>query len=223
MKVSVIIPTYNEAKTIGWLVKKIRNLAGIGVIVVDDGSTDKTDKIARESGAMVFRNEKNSGKGTALKIAFDYCISDSTLDAVITMDGDGQHNPDEIIPLVEFAKKTGADVVVGNRMGTPREMPFVRRVTNKFMSAVISVLIQEDIPDTQCGFRLLKMSILKNLSLKSSNFEIESEILIQAVRKGYIVKSFPIKTIYSPEISSQINPLIDTARFLKFIFKAMWQ
>ncbi len=220
MKTYVVIPTYNEAKTIGWLVRKIKETAVKDVVVVDDGSIDATYKIARENGAVVLRNERNLGKGTSLKTGFDYCLA-KNCNAVITMDGDGQHSPEEIPRLIDFAESSKADIVVGNRMHHPQGMPYLRFLTNKFMSVVISSLLDQSIPDTQCGLRLLKKEVLKNIRLKSANFEIESEILVQAVRKGFAVQSLPIKAIYHPDIESQINPVIDTLRFFKFIMKTV--
>lgn len=220
MKIYVVIPTYNEAKTIGWLVRKIKETAVKDVVVVDDGSIDATYKIARESGAVVLRNKRNLGKGTSLKTGFDYCLAENC-NAVITMDGDGQHSPEEIPRLIDFAESSKADIVVGNRMHHPQGMPYLRFLTNKFMSVVISSLLGQSIPDTQCGLRLLKKGVLENIRLKSTNFEIESEILIQAVRKGFTVQSLPIRAIYHPDIESQINPVIDTLRFFKFIMKAV--
>jgi glycosyltransferase involved in cell wall biosynthesis len=222
MKVYIVIPTYNEAKTIGWLVKRIKAFPVSEVVVVDDGSLDKTAEIAQRSGATVLCNTKNLGKGKALKAGFDYCLA-SACDAVVTLDGDGQHNPEEIPSLIEYCRREDIDIVVGNRMHFPEDMPWLRLLTNRFMSRVISLLVRQEIPDTQCGLRLLKREVLERLDLQSSNFEIESEILIQAKRKGFRIESLPIKTIYSPDIVSQINPFLDTLRFLKFILKMLWQ
>jgi polyprenyl-phospho-N-acetylgalactosaminyl synthase len=100
-------------------------------------------------------------------------------------------------------------------------MPLVRFLTNRLMSSLISFLCKQSIPDTQCGFRLISKEALKDLKIFSSAYEIETEILMQGAKKGFPIYSVPIRTIYEDE-TSQINPLIDTLRFLKFLFKQLW-
>lgn len=220
MKICVLIPTYNEAKTIGWLIRKIIDKGIKDVVIVDDGSTDSTSKIAEENGAKVLRNSKNLGKGTALRIGFSYCLKND-FDLVITMDGDGQHSPEEIPRFLRFFEETDVDLVIGNRMSSPKGMPLLRFLTNKFMSWILSLMAKQKIPDTQCGFRLIKREVLEKINLRAKNFEIESEMIIGAIRKGFIVSSFPIKTIYFHDSISQINPFVDTFRFFRFVLRTI--
>jgi hypothetical protein len=105
-------------------------------------------------------------------------------------------------------------------MSVRRNMPVVRVLTNKIMSWFISGLCKQKIPDTQCGFRLIKKEVLERLRLTTSKFEIESEILIKASRLGFKIESLPIKSVYIGE-KSHINPFIDTIKFIKFIFKEL--
>lgn len=218
MKICVIIPTYNEAKTIGRLVRELagRNLA---VLAVDDGSSDNTSIIARVAGAEVLRNDLNEGKGASLVKGFNYAI-EKGFDAVITMDGDGQHDVDDIKGFIEFADHNGSAVIVGNRMSAVENMPASRVLTNKFMSWFISRLIGQRVPDSQCGFRLIKKEALEKIKLASRRYEIESEILIRSARSGFKIGSVPVKTIYKGQ-RSQINPLLDTCRFVSFILKEL--
>ena len=216
MKACVIIPTYNEEKNIGALIGKIRG-QGLDIIIVDDGSTDNTAKISRETGAILISHDKNEGKGASLIRGFQYAQNNG-YDAVICMDGDGQHLPEEIPLFLKTANYSDSGVFVGNRMSKTVNMPLVRMLTNKFMSWLISLLVKQKIYDTQCGFRLIKTGVLKKLNLKTSKFEIESELLIQAARLGFKIESVPIKTVYAGE-KSQINPFFDTVRFIKFILK----
>lgn len=214
MKTCVIIPAFNEAQTIGSIVKELR-ARELDVLVIDDGSIDKTAEIAEKLGAVVLRNTTNLGKGRSLSKGFDYALQND-FQAVITMDADGQHSPEEIPSFLKSADDTSSQIVVGNRMQERRNMPFIRVLTNKFMSWLISNIAKQRIPDTQCGFRLIKQEVLKNLCLKTCKFEIETEILLDAAQKGYRITSTPIKSIYSQE-HSHINPFVDTIRFFRYL------
>jgi len=219
MKTCVIIPTYDEAKEIGRLVEAIR-LQNLDVLVIDDGSSDNTSQVARNSGAITLRNEKNQGKGASLIKGFNYALT-YDYDAVITMDGDGQHLPEDIPYFMRLAKYSDSAIFIGNRMQRTRNMPLVRLITNRLMSWVLSCLTKQKIPDTQCGFRLIKTEVLKRIEFVTSKYETESEILIKGSRLGFNIESVPIKTVYSDE-KSQINPLIDTLRFIRLIIRELW-
>ena len=216
MKICVIIPTFNESKEISRLVKEIKG-KNLDVLAVDDGSSDSTAQIASKAGAIVLRNPVNEGKGSCLRKGFKYALEHG-FDAVITIDGDGQHLPEDLPNFVSLAANSKADIFAGNRMSQTRNMPFVRVLTNRFMSWVISILSKQNIPDTQCGFRLIRRNVLEKVELKTSKFETETEILIKASRLGFKIEPVSIKTIYRGE-KSQINPFVDTFRFLKFIIR----
>lgn len=219
MNPCVIIPTYNEAKEIGGLVEEIRQ-QGLDVVVIDDGSSDNTAEIARNHGAIVLRNEVNKGKGASLNSGFDYVLNHD-YDAVITMDGDGQHLPQDIPFFLRLAEYSDNGILIGNRMQRTKAMPPVRFLTNKTMSWFLSYLAKQNIPDTQCGFRLIKKEVLKNLVLVTSKYDTESEILIKGSRLGFKIESVPIKTIYNNE-KSKINPFVDTFRFFRLVFRELW-
>ena len=214
MKACVIIPAYNESQEISGLIQEIKG-QNLDVLVVDDGSTDSTAQIAAGAGAIVLRNIINEGKGACLKKGFKYAQVNN-FDAVITMDGDGQHLPQDLKSFMRVASNSRSDIFAGNRMLETKCMPRIRVITNKFMSWIISILCKQNIPDTQCGFRLIKRGVLDKIELKTSKFETETEILIKASRAGFKIESIPIKTIYRGG-KSQINPFVDTLRFLKFI------
>ncbi len=219
MKIGVVIPTYNEAKVIGGLVSGIQQ-QGLDVVVVDDGSRDNTSKIAKEAGAIVLENKNNRGKGLVLRQGFDYILKNN-YDAVITMDGDGQHHPEDIAYFVQSVNDPDIGMILGNRMYCAKDMPHIRWLTNKFTSKIISWLCKQEIPDSQNGFRFIKREALKNINLYSSKYEIESELIIRISRLGYKIKSIPIRTIYQ-KTKSQINPFFDTFRFIIFILKELW-
>jgi glycosyltransferase involved in cell wall biosynthesis len=215
MKVCVVIPSYNGADAIGRITKRLRQ-QGLEVVVVDDGSQDNTSSVARDNGAIVMRNALNAGKGASLMKGFDYAVRNN-FDAVIAMDGDGQHLPEEAVNFIQAAETEPYALLIGNRMAFTKGMPAIRRLTNQLLSWLISKIIGQYIPDSQCGFRLIKIEALKNIQLKSSRFEIDSEIIIKMWRAGYKIKSVPIKTVYRSEMS-QINPALDSIRFIKFIY-----
>ncbi|MCM8797352.1 MAG: glycosyltransferase family 2 protein [Candidatus Omnitrophica bacterium] len=221
MKVCVVIPTFNESKTIGRLIDDIKALnLNLDILVVDDGSRDDTSDIAIVHGAKVLKNAKNEGKGASLIKGFTYVLQNN-FDAAIAMDGDGQHLAQDLPLFVRRAESSDSQIFVGNRMKAVKNMPLVRILTNRFMSWLISAITKQKISDTQCGFRLIKREALEKIKLSSTKYEIESEILIKCSRLGFKIESVPIKTVYGLEIS-RINPLRDTFRFIAFILKETW-
>lgn len=216
MKTCVLIPTYNESLHIASLIEEIKPYIG-DIVVIDDGSSDATAEIARRHGATVIQNTQNQGKGRSLAIGFQYCMKKG-VEAILTMDGDGQHLPTDIPRFLSAAKNLDAGIILGNRLANPKGMPLVRLITNHCMSWIISKISHQKIPDTQCGFRLMKKKAIESIRLTTSNYETESEILIQAAKNGITILSVPITVVYQGD-TSKINPFIDTVRFLKFILR----
>lgn len=216
MKACVIIPAYNEAGRILSVIQNVKRHHP-DILVIDDGSSDDTFRIAKDSSVQAMLNLNNQGKGASLIKGFKYAL-ENNYDAVITMDADGQHLCEDIPVFLDAARDPAVDIVIGNRMSSVGRMPALRIATNRFMSWLISVICGQDVPDTQCGFRLIKSQVLKSVQLKTSRYETESEILIKAARLGFKIKSVPVKTIYSNQ-KSRINPFINTFRFLRLIFR----
>lgn len=216
MKNCILIPSYNEARTIGAITKELKSRA-LTVYVVDDGSTDRTADIAASQGAVVIAHDKNKGKGASLIEGFDHILK-KDFDAILIMDGDGQHATGDVDKFFDKMAETGADIVIGNRMLDTASMPIARKITNRIMSRIISNMCGQVIPDTQCGFKLVKRNVLESIKFEFSNFEIESEILFKAAKKGFKIESIPIKTVYRDE-TSKIKPIFDTIRFLSFLIK----
>ena len=220
MKIWVVIPAYNEEDNLAGLLQNVKG-KGLSVLAVDDGSIDNTYVVARKWADVALHNIKNLGKGISLRRAISYLFQENHFDYVITMDGDGQHSPEDLTYFIQEGKSSEAVIIIGNRMDQPRRMPIVRVMTNRFMSWLISKLTKQKIPDTQCGFRLIKRDLLEKIRFTTYRFETESEILIQASRLGYKIESIPIKSIYRKE-KSRINPLFDTVRFINFIWRQIW-
>jgi glycosyltransferase involved in cell wall biosynthesis len=216
MKTCVIIPTYNEAKHLGLLLHDIKNYLS-DIIVINDGSSDSTAQVAASCGAVVITHLHNQGKGSSLIKGFAYAL-EAGFDSVLVMDGDGQHRPQDIPKFLAAAQDASRGLIVGNRMHDPRHMPKVRRLTNRIMSWYISRIAGCAIPDSQCGFRLIRKEALLRFNFLTTKFEIETEMFIEASRLGITVVSIPIQSVYQDE-KSHINPFIDTVRFFRYMFR----
>ncbi len=214
-EIAILIPAHNEERKIGGLVAELKK-SYAAVIVVDDGSSDRTSEFARNSGAVVLTHPVCRGKGEALKTGFAYVL-ERGIPAVLTMDGDGQH-PVSDVGNFERAYRINRRYAmwVGKRRIKGTGMPIIRRLTNISMSLVISFISGQWIPDTQCGFRLIKREVLEKIRLCTSHFETESELLIKSGWHGFRISSVPISTLYSDE-KSKINPSRDTIRFFKML------
>jgi glycosyltransferase involved in cell wall biosynthesis len=221
MRVCALIPVYNEASHIREVVKGCLKYVE-AVFVVDDGSADDSAQLAREAGAVVLRHPRNLGKGIALKTGFREILRDATWDGVVVLDGDGQHNPDEIPKFLSSMKQGSYDIVVGNRMKDVRSMPIERTTTNYLSSRILTALTGQKIRDSQCGFRLVKTSVLREVVLKTRKYDTESEMLVEAARKRFRVGNVPIQTIYAGQ-KSNIHPVLDTLRFVRLAIGFLFQ
>ena len=218
--IGVVIPAFNAEKTIGNIVKEllVYGFKKKNIIVVNDGSNDRTDEVVTKLGLSIVMHNKNMGKGAALKHGFDAART-RNFKNVFTLDADGQHKVSEI---KDFLKLKGHyDLIIGLRNNVVN-MPFLRRIVNRMTSLVISLLSKEYVPDVQCGFRYINLKIFNKVRLKTNNYQTESEIVIKAVRNRYRIGFVPISTVYSNE-KSYINPFIDTIRFIKMAIGFLWR
>jgi len=180
--------------------------------VVDDGSEDNTSEVAKSFGVKTLRLEPNQGKGAAMREG----VKEATGDIIIFMDADGQHKPDEIIKLVEPIVKDEADFVIGSRMIKAQgKRPLIRKVSNFLSTFLIRMKVGVDVKDTQSGFRAIKREFLPEI--ESKRYEVETEILIKAVKKGARVKEVPVERIYGIETGH--FRFEDIIRFLQTLMK----
>ncbi len=207
---AVVIPCLNEAATIAGLVRAVRAHLP-AVMVVDDGSTDPTGPCAAQAGAEVLRNELPQGKGAALTRGWQRA-RERGFSWVMSMDGDGQHAAADIPSFLALAERDQASLIVGNRMDCPRGMPWLRRQVNRWMSRRLSRLAGACWPDTQCGFRLMRLGAWSTLSLQTAHFEFDSELLLRFQQAGEKIAFVPVQVIYGKE-NSKISPLRDTWRW----------
>lgn len=213
--VAAVIPAYCEEAHVRAVAERVRAQLD-RVLVVDDGSSDATAARAREGGAEVIVHPDNRGKGEAIKDGLRHWLADPGIKFILVLDADGQHLPEEIGRFFAAAAETPASLYIGTRMSDTREMPFVRRVVNRYMSHRISRVCGQEVPDTQCGYRMIERTLAPHLLGGTSRFDYETEMLFLASRQGFRIASVPISTVYSDEVSS-IHPVRDTLRFLKLM------
>lgn len=219
--IGVVIPAYDAEKTISNVIEELINFGFKrgNIIVVDDGSMDNTYRVSKKYNIEVAKHPKNRGKGAAQKTGFGIAL-EKRLPYILTLDADGQHRIEEVANLIEGAKDS--DVVIGNRMGNLRSMPLLNRLSNRTTSLIVSLFIRKRLRDSQCGFRLIKAELLRDVSLRTSHYQTESELLIKAGERGYKISEVKITTLY-PESISFIHPLLDTLRFITLVLKSFWR
>lgn len=213
--VAAVIPAYGEEAHVRAVAE--RTCAQLDrVLVIDDGSTDATAARAREGGAEVIVHPENRGKGESIKTGLRHWLACDEIEFVLLLDADGQHLPEEIGRFFTAAANGEAGLYVGNRMSDVREMPLVRRAVNRCMSHRVSRVCGQEVPDTQCGYRMIARELAPLLLEGTSRFDYETEMLIVASRRGFRIASVPVSTVYADERSS-IHPVRDTIRFLKLM------
>ncbi|UCD19441.1 MAG: glycosyltransferase family 2 protein [candidate division WOR-3 bacterium] len=219
-EIAVIIPAYNAERTIGDVIEKLVHFgfARKNIIVVNDGSTDSTGGVAGKHGVMLVEHEGNRGKGAALKSGFAHAWKEN-LGKALVVDADGQH---EVSEAIGFLKMNGQyDITIGERRDILRRMPLDRRLTNKVVNLVVSLLSGIRTTDVQCGFRYIDLRIFDRIRLQTNRYETESEMVVKAARRKYRVGFIPVSTIYDNE-HSHIIPLVDTMRFISMAVRLLW-
>ncbi|HEX6790183.1 MAG TPA: glycosyltransferase family 2 protein [Candidatus Krumholzibacteria bacterium] len=216
-----VIPAYNASRHLADVIDRVsRHVRRDRILVVDDGSADDTRGVAQRAGATVVVHAQNQGKGAAIRTGLARA-GETGAEFAILLDADGQHNPDEIPAFMQRQRETNADMVVGNRLVRTANMPWLRKYTNHVTSAVISLLARRRVPDSQNGYRLVRLSHFRKFPLTTNRYEIESEMIIRAGRAGGKIASVPVETIYGDE-TSFINPFVDTGRFLRMVGKSFF-
>jgi len=218
--VCAIIPAHEEERFIAEVVRDVRPHVE-QVIVVDDHSQDNTGLAAEAAGATVIRHLQRLGKGAAIKTGLRRAAAENH-EYFLFLDGDGQHDPSEIPKFIDKVSQSKTDLVVGNRMNNPATMPWVRRLTNRFMSWQIGNLCRRKLPDSQCGYRMASRRLLSVLLRSSDGFAFETECLLLAARNGYSIDFVPIRTIYRAE-QSKIRPARDTFGYFQVLSKHLIQ
>jgi len=210
VRIVALIPAHQEAPRIADVVHAAHR--HLPVVVVDDGSTDGTGVVAGRAGAEVLRQTPNQGKGAALRTGFRHLL-DRGVDAALTLDADGQHDPSEIPMFLAAWEHARADLIVGRR--DFRRMPVVRRLSNVLGGAVLSWAVGRDVPDNQSGFRLVGRRLMEAvIDSHEAGFEFEVEMIAVCIARGWTLEWVPIRTIYTGE-PSHIRPIQHLWSFLR--------
>jgi glycosyltransferase involved in cell wall biosynthesis len=210
-----LIPAYQEGPRIASVVRGA--LGHLPVVVIDDGSTDDTAAAAESAGATVLRQEPNAGKGAALRAGFRYALANAA-PAVVTLDADGQHDPDEIPRFVEAYAERRPELIIGRR--DPRAMPAIRRASNVLGGAILAVALGRSVPDNQSGYRMVGRTLMGALiDSDESGFEFEVEMIARCIALGLPIEAVPIRTIYQGE-PSHIRPWRHFTHFMRITRKA---
>ena len=212
-----LIPGYNEAPRIGPVIEAAR--AHLRVIVVDDGSSDGTAEAAQAAGATVIEQRPNQGKGAALRAGFRQALADDAVEAILTLDADGQHDPAEIPAfLAAGAAEPQPDLVIGRR--NFRAMPPARRLSNVIGGRAFSWAVGREIPDNQSGYRLVSRRLAEaTLASDEPGFAFEVEQITSCIRMGGTIAWVPIRTIYAGA-PSHIRPLAHLREFVRIVRQA---
>ena len=217
--IGVLIPAYNAEATLPALLTQVGKIVPTrDIVVVDDGSSDATSEIASRLGAEVARHRVNCGKGRALQTGFDYVLQNVPWDAVVTMDADLQHRPEDLPSFMNMYRYLSPDIVIGYRSRWGTSMPIARRVSNTITSALVSARTGITVKDSQCGYRLIARHVLEEVKIESPGYEAETEFLIKAVNKGFHMRFIQIQAVYGSE-RSYMTHWITTKRFLSVLLK----
>jgi len=201
-----VVPALNEEVTIGSVVLQLKELVDT-VIVVDDGSTDRTTKVAQMAGAEVVRLESNHGKAFAVKAGLN-ALKKNGLKAVVLLDGDGQHMVQNLPQVVDPVLRGEADLVIGSRlMNNGHKVPAYRRVGQEVLNRITNIGAKEKLTDTQSGFRAMSVSGIRNMDFNSSGYGLESGMIVHFASRGLTIKEVPIDVRYDVPKKHKKHPI----------------
>lgn len=218
MNLFVLIPAYNAADTLPAVIERTATVVSPEhIIVVNDGSTDATGAIATSRGVIAVHHQQNKGKGAALQSGFDEALN-RNCDAVLTMDADLQHQPEDIPRFTALYAVRQYDMIIGSRLHNMKGMPVHRILSNTITTTLVRLRTSTSISDSQSGFRFITRRVLERIRLETTGFEAETEFLIKAARYGFSIGSLPIDTVYANE-QSHMTHFSTTINFIKVLFK----
>lgn len=224
-KIVVLIPAFNAERTVGNVVSGARKCLP-NVLVVNDGSTDDTGREAEKAGARVVFHMTQLGKGAALRTGFAILLGDESpfghIDGILTMDADGQHDPDDIPNLISAFEEERGDLIVGSRMSQRDNIPTYRLWPNLVGNFFLSRASGNRVEDSQSGMRIYSRTLLSAVTLSASRFDLEAEAIIRSGKAGFQFHFVPIRAIYTEDHTSNFRPVLDTflisVMYLRSIF-----
>ncbi len=223
IRYDIVIPAYNAHEKLPEIISQLEDLPvkPEHVYIIDDGSSQPYSLINSDQiEVSVHRLQQNSGKGFAIRKGMELFLKNS-IPFLLLMDADGQHPVSSIPDFLKAAQVNGYDLLIGNRVKKIRQMPALRIFSNTMSSLIVSWVTGQRIADSQCGFRLLKRELVEALTLQESGFQIETELILKAVKQGYKIGFVSIPTIYNGQ-KSYIKHLGDTVRFVQLVLKEMF-
>ena len=218
-RILVCIPAFNEAKSITEIISKSKKYAS-GVIVYDDGSSDDTSEVAKSAGAIVIRNPENKGYGVAIRSLFQ-AAKEQDADIMVTLDSDGQHDPDQIAEVIEPLKQ-GFDIVIGSRFlkrDVKQKVPRYRSLGIKTITKLTQAASYHGLTDSQSGFRAYNKNALSKINLFEDGMAVSVEILLRAKEKNLSTVEVPITISYDSRDTSTHNPISHGIGVLYSVFQ----
>jgi len=210
------IPAFNEEKVIKDVIQRCKSHVD-EIIVCDDGSTDKTSEVVTKAGATLLQHKQNYGKGEAMKTLFAHAKKIGA-DVMVTIDGDGQFLPEEIPNIVKPIIENEVDIVIGYRFDDNEEMPSYRKIGNKMLDKFTNLASELPFRDTQGGFRSYSKNAINSINITTKGFGVDSEILVNASKKGLKIVEIKVTVIYntgnSTSTKSPINHSTEVVRSL---------
>ncbi len=225
-EIAILIPAYNEASTIEGVVKKAL-IHSAQVIVVNDCSTDETATKLAQLSVTVINHETNQGKAASLMTGIEYALQQPNLSAVITLDGDAQHDPNDIPLMLAAATAHAKHIIIAARLNNRQQAPRARRYANNIADLFIGWAAGTPIVDSQSGFRYYPRDVLEHINLshdKKHAFVFESEVLIESVWQGYNIAAIPIASCYPADRrASYFNPSLDVTKIVWMVSKRLFK
>jgi glycosyltransferase involved in cell wall biosynthesis len=213
MKVWIVMPAYNEERSIGGMLDALHKEGWRDIIVVDDGSRDRTTEIAREKGALVLSHPRNMGLGAAIRTGLKTALERGA-DCAVTFDADGQHDPKAVRNMVDSLN--GADFVIGARYFI--DIPLNKRVGN-FGLNFITRMLGGVLTDSQSGMRALNRRALETIRIRSNRYEVSSELVVRANQKGLRIKEIPVRCFFTPYSKARGTTIASGARIFVNMLK----
>jgi glycosyltransferase involved in cell wall biosynthesis len=220
MTYCILIPSFNAEETLAAVARECLD-AGVPVVVVDDGSTDGTARVAEGLPVTLLRHDHNLGKGRALRTGFAWALEQG-VEAVVTLDADGQHDVSAVERLYGFARTSGTDLLIASRHTQFENMAGLRASWNRFGVWCMRKRTGFEITDSQSGFRCYSSTLLRSVSLVADGYDLEMELLMKAWRKGFSIASLPVPArVADGRSTSHFRPVRDTWNICKIFLRYM--